>query len=156
MNKRDIINKTEEILNDLLIDGSIYLVEVDYTKENNVFYLKVYIDTDEGITIDECSDISRKLSKKLDELDYIEDSYFLEVSSPGIDRPFKSLEDYKKNLNKKIKISLYAKKDNKKIYVGELINIEDKNITIKLDDKSKREIVFKIDEIAKANNYIEF
>src|SRR6056297_4228235 len=156
MNKRDIINKTEEILNDLLIDGNIYLIEVDYTKENNAYYLKVYIDTDEGITIDECSDISRELSKKLDELDYIEDSYFLEVSSPGIDRPFKSLEDYKKNINQKIEINLYAKRDNRKVFVGELINIEEDNITIKLEDKPNKELVFKINEIAKANKHIEF
>ncbi len=156
MSKRDIISKTEEILNEILIDKDIYLVEVDYTKENSIYYLKVFIDTDEGITIDECSDVSRALSNKLDELDYIEDSYFLEVSSPGLDRPFKSLEDYKKNINKKIELNLYAKKDNKKVFVGKLTNINDGNITILLDDESGKEMVFKINEIAKANKYIEF
>lgn len=156
MSKRDIISKTEEILNEILIDKDIFLVEVDYTKENNIYYLKVFIDTDEGISIDECSDVSRALSKKLDELDYIEESYFLEVSSPGIDRPFKSLEDYKKNIDEKIELNLYAKKDNKKVFVGILTNIEDEIITIQLDDESGREIVFKINEIAKANKYIEF
>ncbi len=156
MNKRDIISKTEEILNKILIDKDIFLVEVDYTKENNEYYLKVFIDTDEGISIDECSDVSRALSKKLDDFDYIEDSYFLEVSSPGIDRPFKTLEDYKKNINKKIELNLYAKKDNKKFFVGKLTNIEDENVTIQLDDESGKEMVFKIKEIAKANKYIEF
>ncbi|MDW7668925.1 MAG: ribosome maturation factor RimP [Bacillota bacterium] len=156
MSKRDIISKTEEILNEILIDKDIYLVEVDYTKENSIYYLKVFIDTDEGITIDECSDVSRALSNKLDEFDYIEDSYFLEVSSPGIDRPFKSLEDYKKNIDKKIELNLYAKKDNKKVIVGKLTNIDDGNITILLDDESGKEMVFKINEIAKANKYIEF
>jgi len=156
MSKRDIISKTEEILNEILIDEDIFLIEVDYTKENNIYYLKVFIDTDDGITIDECSDVSRALSKKLDDLDYIEDSYFLEVSSPGIDRPFNSIEDYEKNINEKIELNLYAKKDNKKLFVGKLTNVEDKEITIELDDESGKEMVFKINEIAKANKYIEF
>jgi ribosome maturation factor RimP len=146
MYKRDIIRRTEEILNEILVDEDIFLVEVDYTKENNIYYLKVYLDTEDGITIDQCSDVSRILSNKLDELDYIEDSYFLEVSSPGIDRPFKTNEDFKRNLNKLIEVNLYAKKNGEKLYVGKLINIE---------DKENKEIKFKIDEIAKANKHIE-
>ncbi len=156
MSKRNIISKTEEILKEILIDKDIFLVEVDYTKENNIYYLKVFIDTDEGITIDECSDVSRALSKKLDDLDFIEDSYFLEISSPGIDRPFKSLEDYEKNINEKIELNLYAKKDNKKVFAGKLTNIDGEMITIQLDDESDKEMVFKMNEIAKANKYIEF
>lgn len=156
MSKRNIISKTEEILKEILIDKDIFLVEVDYTKENNIYYLKVFIDTDEGITIDECSDVSRALSKKLDDLDFIEDSYFLEISSPGIDRPFKSLEDYEKNINEKIELNLYAKKDNKKVFVGKLTDIDNEIITIQLDDESGKEMVFKMNEIAKANKYIEF
>jgi len=155
MYKRDIIRRTEEILNEILVDEDIFLVEVDYTKENNIYYLKVYLDTVDGITIDQCSDVSRILSNKLDELDYIEDSYFLEVSSPGIDRPFKTNEDFKRNLNKLIEVNLYAKKNGEKLYVGKLINIEDDSITIKIENKENKEIKFKIDEIAKANKHIE-
>jgi ribosome maturation factor RimP len=155
MYKRDIIRRTEEILNEILVDEDIFLVEVDYTKENNIYYLKVYLDTEDGITIDQCSDVSRALSNKLDELDYIEDSYFLEVSSPGIDRPFKTNEDFKRNLNKLIEVNLYAKKNGEKLYVGKLINIEDDSITIKIENKENKEIKFKIDEIAKANKHIE-
>jgi ribosome maturation factor RimP len=155
MYKRDIIRRTEEILNEILVDEDIFLVEVDYTKENNIYYLKVYLDTEDGITIDQCSDVSRILSNKLDELDYIEDSYFLEVSSPGIDRPFKTNEDFKRNLNKLIEVNLYAKKNGEKLYVGKLISIEDDSITIKIENKENKEIKFKIDEIAKANKHIE-
>jgi ribosome maturation factor RimP len=155
MYKRDIIRRTEEILNEILVDEDIFLVEVDYTKENNIYYLKVYLDTEDGITIDQCSDVSRALSNKLDELDYIEDSYFLEVSSPGIDRPFKTNEDFKRNLNKLIEVNLYAKKNGEKLYVGKLINIEGDSITIKIENKENKEIKFKIDEIAKANKHIE-
>lgn len=155
MYKRDIIRRTEEILNEILVDEDIFLVEVDYTKENNIYYLKVYLDTEDGITIDQCSDVSRILSNKLDELDYIEDSYFLEVSSPGLDRPFKTYEDFKRNINELIEVNLYAKKNGEKLYVGKLINIEDDSITIKIENKEKKEIKFKIDEIAKANKHIE-
>lgn len=155
MYKRDIIRRTEEILNEILVDEDIFLVEVDYTKENNIYYLKVYLDTEDGITIDQCSDVSRILSNKLDELDYIEDSYFLEVSSPGLDRPFKTYEDFKRNINELIEVNLYAKKNGEKLYVGKLINIEDDSITIKIENKENKEIKFKIDEIAKANKHIE-
>lgn len=155
MYKRDIIRRTEEILNEILVDEDIFLVEVDYTKENNIYYLKVYLDTVDGITIDQCSDVSRILSNKLDELDYIEDSYFLEVSSPGLDRPFKTYEDFKRNINELIEVNLYAKKNGEKLYVGKLINIEDDSITIKIENKENKEIKFKIDEIAKANKHIE-
>ncbi|HCX03028.1 MAG TPA: ribosome maturation factor RimP [Clostridiales bacterium] len=155
MHKRDIIRRTEEILNEILVDEDIFLVEVDYTKENNIYYLKVYLDTEDGITIDQCSDVSRVLSNKLDELDYIEDSYFLEVSSPGLDRPFKTYEDFKRNINELIEVNLYAKKNGEKLYTGKLINIEDDSITIKIENKEKKEIKFKIDEIAKANKHIE-
>lgn len=155
MHKRDIIRRTEEILNEILVDEDIFLVEVDYTKENNIYYLKVYLDTEDGITIDQCSDVSRVLSNKLDELDYIEDSYFLEVSSPGLDRPFKTYEDFKRNINELIEVNLYAKKNGEKLYTGKLINIEDDSITIKIENKENKEIKFKIDEIAKANKHIE-
>jgi len=154
--KREIISKTENLLNEILIDEDIYLVEVDYTKESNIYYLRIFLDTEDGITIDKCSEVSRILSKKLDELDFIEESYFLEVSSPGIDRPFKSIEDYKNNINQKIEINLYAKRDNDKIFVGKLIKIEEDNITIQLEEKPNKELVFKINEIAKANKHIEF
>lgn len=156
MGKREIISKTENLLNEILIDKDIYLVEVDYTKESNIYYLRIFLDTEDGITIDKCSEVSRILSKKLDELDFIEESYFLEVSSPGIDRPFKSIEDYKNNINQKIEINLYAKRDNDKIFVGKLIKIEEDNITIQLEEKPNKELVFKINEIAKANKHIEF
>ncbi len=156
MGKREIISKTENLLNEILIDEDIYLVEVDYTKESNIYYLRIFLDTEDGITIDKCSEVSRILSKKLDELDFIEESYFLEVSSPGIDRPFKSIEDYKNNINQKIEINLYAKRDNDKIFVGKLIKIEEDNITIQLEEKPNKELVFKINEIAKANKHIEF
>src|SRR6056297_87377 len=156
MSKREIISKTENLLNEILIDEDIYLVEVDYTKESNIYYLRIFLDTEDGITIDKCSEVSRILSKKLDELDFIEESYFLEVSSPGIDRPFKSIEDYKNNINQKIEINLYAKRDNDKIFVGKLIKIEKDNITIQLEEKPNKELVFKINEIAKANKHIEF
>lgn len=156
MNKNSIISRTEDLLNNLLKDKEIELVEVDYVKENNIYYLKVYIDTNDGITIDECSEVSRELSKLLDDYDFIEDSYFLEVSSPGLDRPFKTKEDYNKNLNEIIEISLYAKKNNEKKFIGKLIKIEEKSITLELENKEKTTIVFNFDEISKANKHIDF
>jgi len=154
MIKRDIIRRTKDILENILVKTEIYLIDVDYTKENNVYYLKIFINKEEGITIEECSNVSRQLSKVLDDEDYIETKYFLEVSSPGIDRPFKAIDDYKNNINKKIEINLYAKKFNEKSFVGKLVNIDRESIILELENKKNHR--FNFDEISKANKHVEF
>ena len=84
--------KTEELLQPLVDAHGFELVDVEYVKEAGNWYLRAYIDKPGGIAVDDCEVISRALSDKLDEEDYIEDSYILEVSSPGLGRPLKKEE----------------------------------------------------------------
>ena len=106
MSKREIYEqKTEEILNPIMEELEFELVDVEYVKEGSMWYLRAYIDKPGGITVNDCEAVSRRLSDILDEKDFIEDSYVLEVSSPGLGRPLKKEKDYKRNLGKEIRCS---------------------------------------------------
>ena len=115
MSKREIYEqKTEEILNPIMEELEFELVDVEYVKEGSMWYLRAYIDKPGGITVNDCEAVSRRLSDILDEKDFIEDSYVLEVSSPGLGRPLKKEKDYKRNLGKEVEIRTYRMVDKKK------------------------------------------
>ena len=104
MSKREIYEqKTEEILNPIMEELEFELVDVEYVKEGSMWYLRAYIDKPGGITVNDCEAVSRRLSDILDEKDFIEDSYVLEVSSPGLGRPLKKEKDYKRIFEKKLR-----------------------------------------------------
>lgn len=114
------------------------MVDLEYVKENNENYLRFYIWKPEGITIDDCQKVSEVIGDKLDELDPIQESYYLEISSPGLDRPLKTDKDLRRNLGKEIEISLYKNLDGKKKYNGELIDYNDENIKIRMDNLEEK------------------
>ena len=119
MSKREIYEqKTEEILNPIMEELEFELVDVEYVKEGSMWYLRAYIDKPGGITVNDCEAVSRRLSDILDEKDFIEDSYVLEVSSPGLGRPLKKEKDYKRNLGKEVEIRTYRMVDKKKEFTG--------------------------------------
>ena len=90
MAKREIYEqRTEELLNPIMERNGFELVDVEYVKEGGNWYLRAYIDKPGGINVDDCEKVSRELSDLLDEKDFIEESYILEVSSPGLGRPLK-------------------------------------------------------------------
>ena len=90
MTKREMYEKnTEEILLPMMEELGFELVDVEYVKEGSTWYLRAYIDKPGGINIDDCETVSRRLSDILDEKDYIDEAYILEVSSPGLVRPLK-------------------------------------------------------------------
>ena len=103
--------KTEEILLPIIEEHGFELVDVEYVKEGSTWYLRAYIDKPGGITIDDCETVSRRLSDILDEKDYIEDAYILEVSSPGLGRPLKKEKDYKRSLGEEVEIRTYRMYD---------------------------------------------
>ena len=110
------------------------LVDVEYVKESGSYYLRVYIDKKAGITLDDCQSMSELLGEKLDKEDPIENAYYLEVSSPGLDRPLKNDRDLKRNLGKDIEISLYKPLENKKKFEGNLKFFTEDKIVIKIND----------------------
>jgi ribosome maturation factor RimP len=146
MNKKSIEETVTDIVNNIIKSTDYELVDVEYVKEGPFKYLKVYINKEEGITVDDCADISRALNKKLDDIDFIKEQYFLEVSSPGVERPLKTEADFAKNLDKLVEVKFYKPIDGKKMVTGILlektetavvINAENEKISIDLKDISK-------------------
>ena len=109
------------------------LCDVDFIKEYGDWVLTLYINKPDGITIDDCELVSRAMDPLLDETDPIEQAYFLSVSSLGLDRPLKKDADYNRNLGKRIEIKLFAPKNGKKEFVGELIRFDDNNVIVLLE-----------------------
>jgi len=124
-----------EISMPILNKYNFEFVDVEYKKEGGQWYLRLFIDKEGGITIDDCQLVSEILSDKLDEIDPIDHSYILEVSSPGIDRPLKTERDYKRNLNKELEVKFYDSFDGKKSIEARLLDFDDEKV--KLDYKGK-------------------
>jgi len=140
MSNKSLINTIREHCEPIIEELGYDLVDLEYVKENNENYLKFYIGKPEGITIDDCQRVSEIVGDKLDELDPIEESYYLEVSSPGLDRPLKTDKDLRRNLGKEVEISLYKSLEGKKKYVGELVDFSDNSIKIRMDNLEEKEI----------------
>ena len=112
------------------------LVDVEYVKEGGTWYLRTYIDKEGGISIDDCEKVSRRLSDILDEKDYIDDTYIMEVSSPGLGRPLKKEKDFKRSLGKEVDIRTYRMIDKQKEFTGILKDYDKDTVTIELDDET--------------------
>ncbi len=127
--------KTEELVAELaqpIADKHSYeLVDVEFIKEGANWYLRVYIDKPGGVTIDDCQAVSEELDEKLDKLDPIEQSYFLEISSPGLERPLKKDRDFEKYKGELVEVKLFEAVDGKKVFEGELLGLADNSISIK-------------------------
>lgn len=136
-------NQTEEICRELVLPiaekNNVELVDVEYIKENGNFYLRVYIDKDGGITIDDCVAVSEELSIKLDESDPIKESYSLEVSSSGVERHLKTEKDFERCKNEEVEIKLFEPFDGKKIFNGKLIGLNENIIAITVSDNKTME-----------------
>lgn len=148
MAKKRIVDIVEELIQPYLVEIGLELVDIEFLKEGQDWYLRVFIDNAKSVSLNDCQMVSEYLSDKLDDLDPIEQSYYLEVSSPGLDRPFKSEKDYIRNLGKQIEVSLYQGIENNKTYIGELMNLELNSITIKNEDNEV--VVIEKNNIAKA------
>ena len=115
MSRKEIYEqKAGELLLPIVESHGFELVDVEYVKEAGNWYLRAYIDKEGGITVDDCEVVSRAFSDKLDENDFIEDSYILEVSSPGLGRPLKKEKDYQRSMGKELEIRTFRPVEGKK------------------------------------------
>ena len=137
--KREEVEKfITELINPILEDTGISLVDVEYVREKD-WYLRIFIDKPEGVEIDDCQFVSEKLAEVLDDKDPIKDKYYLEVSSPGIDRPLKKDKDYTANYGKKVDIQFYSPFEGNKELTGILLSHTETDIEIKRIMKGKEE-----------------
>lgn len=126
--------KTEEILLPIIERNGFELVDVEYVKEGGSWYLRAYIDKPGGINVDDCELVSRELSDILDEKDFIDEAYILEVSSPGLGRPLKKEKDFKRSLGKEVEIRTYRMVDRTKEFTGILKDYDKDTVTIEMEN----------------------
>ena len=138
--------RTEAILLPILEKHGFSLWDVEYVKEGGNWYLRAYIDKPDGIGVNDCEVVSRELSDILDEEDYIEGSYILEVSSPGLGRPLKKDRDFERSMGEEVEIRTYRMIDRTKEFRGILKAYGKDSVTIEMEDS--REKTFEKSEIA--------
>lgn len=150
----DLVNQEFEKYNEK--NGSIYeLVDVEFVKEGRDRFLRIYLDKEGGVNLKDCEDFTKFINKSLDEIDPIEENYMLEVSSAGIERPLKKLEDYTRFKGKLVQIKLYFPINSTKILEGIIEDVEGKDIILLLegDDQGVR---ISFDKIAGAKLLFRF
>ena len=127
-------SKVEAWLLPLLEKNQFELVDVEYVREAGIWYLRAYIDKEGGITVDDCEVVSRELGDWLDQKDFIEDSYILEVSSPGLGRPLKKEKDFARSLGKDVEVRLYRPINKQKELTGTLKAYDADTVTLSMED----------------------
>lgn len=128
--------KVWELAEPITVQEECFIYDVEYVKEGGVWFLRVYIDKDGGVSLDECEAVSRALSTVLDEADPIQQNYYLEVSSPGIERKLKTKEHFDRYIGETIDIGLYKAINKSKQLIGKLISFEDDVITVEVGGES--------------------
>ena len=131
MTKRRIEDVAAELVQPIVDRLSFELVDVEFLKEGANWYLRIYIDKPGGIAIEDCQSVSEELSDRLDETDPIKQSYILEVSSPGLERPLKKDGDFEKFRGEPVEVKLFQPVNGKKVFEGDLLGLEDSIINIK-------------------------
>ena len=142
-----------ELAKPIVEDLNYELVDVEFVKEGANWYLRIYIDKSGGIGIDDCQSVSERISDILDEKDPIEQSYYLEVSSPGLERPLKTERDFIKYKGELVEIKVFQPIDGKKIFEGELVGLVDGNIVINQDGKT---LEFEKNKVAIVKRAVKF
>lgn len=155
MSKREIYEaKAEELVLPLVEANNFELVDVEYVKEAGTWYLRIYIDKEGGININDCELVSRAFSEILDKEDPIEDAYILEVSSPGLGRPLKKDKDFQRNLGEEVEVRTYKPINKQKEFVGLLDAWDKETVTLQLESGEMMNIARA--DIALIRQYIEF
>ena len=156
MEKKDNFNiakKVAELAKPIAQSFKVNIWDVEYKKEGADFYLRIFIDKEGGVDIDDCEKVSRALDSVLDEKDFISQNYYLEVSSPGIERELKTPEHFEQYIGNEVSVSLYKPFEGGKSYKGILQEQKDGNIYIKIDD---RIVCFEKSNVAKVKLSVEF
>ncbi|NKC67340.1 ribosome maturation factor RimP [Vagococcus fluvialis] len=154
-----VVEIVTDLVTPILDELTFELVDIEYVKEGKNWFLRVFIDKTGGIDINECALVSEKLGEKLDTIDPdpIPQAYFLEVSSPGAERPLKKEEDYEQALGNYINVSFYQTVEGEKQFQGFLESFDKDELTLRVKIKTQEKIMtFERKNIAKVRLAIQF
>ena len=143
-----IIDKVQDFLQSLLPTMELELFDVQFLRDGQGWVLRVFIESETGVTLEHCSLVSRELGRYLDVEDFIDRAYNLEVSSPGLERPLRSTDDFRRYCGKKARIKLHNAIDSEKVFEGVIEEVVDDLIHLKLENG--RSIQFSFEKINKA------
>ena len=152
--KESYESRVEKHLHPLKEEHGFEIVDVEYVKYAGTWYLRAYIDKEGGIAVDDCEVISRALSDWLDKEDFIDDSYILEVSSPGLGRPLKKEKDFVRSMGKDVDVRLYRQLNKQKEFTGALSAYDENTVTLTMEDGSQ--MVFEKADIALIRLALDF
>jgi len=150
---KEIVDRVKAITDPILSNEGMELVEIEYRRESKGWVLRLYIDKEGGVTLDECTRISQEVGRSLDVEDFISTPYILEISSPGLPRPLKKEKDFMKYRNHMIKVKTVDPIEHRRQFKGKLLGITENRIEIEMDGG-----VFQIplSNVAKANLEIDW
>ncbi|ATH91456.1 ribosome maturation factor RimP [Bacillus glycinifermentans] len=152
-----VVETASEMVQPILDNLQLELVDIEFVKEGQNWFLRVFIDSDDGVDIEECAKVSEALSEKLDEADPIQQNYFLEVSSPGAERPLKKEADFTKALGKNVYIKTYEPIEGNKEFEGKLSAFDGETVEITVTIKTRqKKIQIPYEKIAKARLAVSF
>jgi ribosome maturation factor RimP len=145
----DIAKEIENLLFKPAVEAGFEIVDAEYVKENGSMIARIFIDKENGISLDDCEKASRLFSDILDAAELIPDSYVLEVSSPGLNRALKNENSFKRFTGKKIKLRTHEPVGNQKNFLGELCSFD--NGIIEIDDVTNGKVKIELSNVRKAN-----
>ena len=149
----NIEQKVENLLKPKIEEIGYELYDVEYVKEGKNYFLRIYIDNEKGIDLNDCEKVNDAIMEPLDKADYIKEQYFLEVSSPGIERKLRKDKHLEQNISKNVEIKLFKKDNNgKKEYTGKLKAFNQEEIIIETD----KEITIERKNIAQIKTIYEW
>ena len=144
----ETVDRIKDAISNLLSDKAIELIEIKYRRESGGMVLRLLVDREGGITLDECTSLNNEIGGILDDKNVIEDKYTLEVASPGLDRPLKTRRDFERVMGKRIYLHTYEPVNDKRDYEGIVLSVDDEKVTVDNVD-------IRLDKISKAKLKIE-
>jgi ribosome maturation factor RimP len=147
-----VIERVEEFIAPLLADMGVELVEIQYQREGHGWVLRLFIDREGGVTLEDCTGVSREVSRYLEVEDPIEHAYHLEVSSPGLERPLKKKDDFIRFAGRRARVKMREKRDGQRVFIGTLQGVENEDVLLHVDGRLQR---FPLADITRARLILE-
>ena len=148
-----LLQEVQGVIEPILQSQGLELVDLEYQRESHGWVLRIYLDREGGVSLDDCAGISHEVGAVLEVKDLIPSAYILEVSSPGLTRPLKKPEDFNRFRNQMVKIKLYEPLDGRRNFKGTLLGLEGDRVRVEAEQQVYE---LPLQRIAKANLEIDF
>ena len=149
---KEIAGRVRTVAEPIVSQEGMELVDLEYRREPRGWVLRLFVDKEGGVTLDDCARISRELGRNLDVEDFIDNPYALEVSSPGLDRPLKNPQDFMRYRDRLIKVKTFDPIENRRNFKGKLLGLSEDQIELELDGRVTH---IPMSKVAKANLVVE-